>query len=110
MPSKALLAAAASGADFGEAMVRVHRAIGRIAATENAVALGAEEIDVIDVIDGYARLTSPTTLEVDGRTIQSRRFVVATGARPSLPPIPGLRGVVAVDEREPLRRTVSRRR
>ncbi len=107
MPSKALLAAAASGADFGEAMVRVHRAIGRIAKTENAVALGAEGIDVID---GYARLTSPTTLEVDGRTIQSRRFVVATGARPSLPPIPGLRGVVAVDEREPLRRTVSRRR
>ena len=88
VPSKALLAAAASGAGFGEAMVRVHRAIERVAATEDAVALGAEGIDVID---GFARFTSPNTVEVDGRTIRSKRFVVATGARPSLPPIPGLR-------------------
>ncbi|HSL57611.1 MAG TPA: FAD-dependent oxidoreductase [Acidimicrobiales bacterium] len=88
VPSKALLAAAASGADFDDAMGRVHRAVERIAATEDAAALAAFDIDVID---GFARFTSPTSLEVDGRTISSRRFVVATGARPSLPPIPGLR-------------------
>ncbi len=88
VPSKTLLAAAASGADFAEAMSRVHRAVERIAATEDAGALGR---DGIDVVDGFARFTSPTTVEVDGRTIRSRRFVVATGARPSVPPIPGLR-------------------
>ena len=88
VPSKALLAAAASGADFDEAMTRVHRAVERIAVTEDARALGDEGIDVID---GFARFTSPTTISVDGVTIRASRFIVATGARPSLPPIPGLK-------------------
>ena len=88
IPSKALLAAAAAGAGFDEAMTRVHRAVERIAATEDAAALATEGIDVVD---GFARFTSPTTINVDGLTIRSTRFVVATGARPTMPPIPGLR-------------------
>ncbi len=88
VPSKALLAAAASGADFDDAMSRVHRAVSKIAATEDAAALAAEHIDVID---GFARFESPTSIEVGGRRIRSKRFVVATGARPAVPPIPGLR-------------------
>ena len=87
VPSKALLAAAGAGAGFNEAMARVHRAVERIAATEDAAALATEGIDVAD---GFARFTSPSTIDVDGRTIRSRRFVVATGARPTVPPIPGL--------------------
>lgn len=89
VPSKTLLAAAASGAGFDDAMTRVRRAVERIAATEDAAALAR---DGIDVIHGYGRFRSPTTVEVDGRTIRSRRFVIATGARPALPPIPGLAG------------------
>jgi pyruvate/2-oxoglutarate dehydrogenase complex dihydrolipoamide dehydrogenase (E3) component len=88
VPSKALLAAAASGADFDVAMERVHRAVSRIAATEDADALGAAGIDVID---GFARFDSPTSIDVDGRRVRSDRFIVATGARPAIPPIPGLR-------------------
>jgi pyruvate/2-oxoglutarate dehydrogenase complex dihydrolipoamide dehydrogenase (E3) component len=88
VPSKTLLAAAARGSGFDEAMARVHATIERIAATEDAAALA---IDGIDVVDGYATFTSPTSIAVDGRTIRSDRFVVATGAKPSVPPIPGLR-------------------
>ncbi len=88
VPSKALLAAAAAGADFGDAMSRVHRAVARTAATEDDVALAR---DGIDVVHGLARFTTPTSVEVDGATIRSKRFVVATGARPSIPPVPGLR-------------------
>jgi pyruvate/2-oxoglutarate dehydrogenase complex dihydrolipoamide dehydrogenase (E3) component len=88
VPSKTLLAAAAAGVGFDEAMVRVHHAVERIAATEDADALGQEGIDVID---SHAYFTSPTTVDVDGRTIRSKRFVVATGARPTVPPITGLR-------------------
>ncbi len=88
VPSKALLAAAARGLRFDDAMARVHRAVATIAATEDAAALSR---DGIDVISGFARFTSPDRVEVDGRTIRSRRFVVATGARPLVPPIPGLR-------------------
>lgn len=89
VPSKALLAAAASDVGFDEAMRRVRRAVERIAASEDATALAAEGIDVID---GFARFTSPTTIEVDGRRIRSKRFVVATGSRPAMPSIPGLSG------------------
>ena len=88
VPSKALLAAAASGASFDEAMTRVRRAVSTIAATEDATAFAS---DGIDVIAGYARFLNPTTIEVDGRKVHSRRFIVATGARAIVPPIPGLR-------------------
>lgn len=88
VPSKTLLAATAAGADFETAMRRVHDTIEDIARTEDAVALAR---DGIDVLHGFARFRSPTEIDVDGRRLRSRRFVVATGARPVVPPIPGLR-------------------
>ncbi|MGE0139490.1 MAG: NAD(P)/FAD-dependent oxidoreductase [Ilumatobacteraceae bacterium] len=88
VPSKTLLAATAAGADFDTAMRRVHNTIEDIARTEDAAALAR---DGINVLDGFARFRSPTEIEVDGRRLRSRRFVVATGARPVIPPIPGLR-------------------
>jgi hypothetical protein len=42
-----LLAAAARGTSFDEAMTRVHAAVDHIAATEDAAALAREGIDVI---------------------------------------------------------------
>ncbi|HYF54952.1 MAG TPA: FAD-dependent oxidoreductase, partial [Salinarimonas sp.] len=39
-----------------------------------------------------ARFTDARTVEVDGVTIRARRFVLATGSRPAVPPIPGLEG------------------
>ncbi|MEZ5234094.1 MAG: FAD-dependent oxidoreductase [Acidimicrobiales bacterium] len=88
VPSKALLAASARGASFDEAFASVHAAVARIAATEDATALRAEGIEVIDA---FARFTSPRTIDVDDTTVRSKRFVVATGAKPMVPPIPGLR-------------------
>jgi pyruvate/2-oxoglutarate dehydrogenase complex dihydrolipoamide dehydrogenase (E3) component len=88
IPSKTLLAAAAAGRSFDEAMRAVHAAVEHIAATEDATALAHEGIDVIA---GYARFRSPREVEVDGRRVRSTRFIVATGATPLLPPIPGLR-------------------
>ena len=93
VPSKALLAAAAAGNSFDQAMTRLHAAVDQVAATEDAAAL---EREGIDVIAGYARFRDPTSIDVDGTTVRSKRFIVATGARPLVPPIPGLR------ESEPL--------
>jgi mercuric reductase len=42
------------------------------------------------VIPGHGRFTSPEVLEVDGRSIRARVYLVATGASPAAPPIPGL--------------------
>jgi pyruvate/2-oxoglutarate dehydrogenase complex dihydrolipoamide dehydrogenase (E3) component len=88
VPSKTLLAAAAGGATFDDAMARVHRTVARIAATEDPVALAAHQIQVVT---GRATFVTPRSVEVEGRTIRSRRFVVATGATPTVPAIPGLR-------------------
>jgi pyruvate/2-oxoglutarate dehydrogenase complex dihydrolipoamide dehydrogenase (E3) component len=44
----------------------------------------------IDVFVGVARFVAPDAIEVDGRRLRFSRAVIATGARPAAPPIPGL--------------------
>jgi len=44
----------------------------------------------VDVFLGEARFTGPDTVQVAGQTLRFKRAVIATGARPMQPPIPGL--------------------
>ncbi|RMG65178.1 MAG: mercuric reductase [Calditrichaeota bacterium] len=44
----------------------------------------------IDVIFGSPRFVNNEQIEVDGRTISARRFVIATGSSPLVPPIDGI--------------------
>ncbi|MGA7800880.1 MAG: FAD-dependent oxidoreductase [Gammaproteobacteria bacterium] len=44
-----------------------------------------------EVLFGTARFTSPHEVEVNGQRIRARRFVIATGSRPRIPDIEGLR-------------------
>jgi pyruvate/2-oxoglutarate dehydrogenase complex dihydrolipoamide dehydrogenase (E3) component len=44
----------------------------------------------VDVVFGEGRFTSPHTFEVGGRRITAKSFVIATGSRPAVPPIPGI--------------------
>jgi pyruvate/2-oxoglutarate dehydrogenase complex dihydrolipoamide dehydrogenase (E3) component len=44
----------------------------------------------VDVFFGQARFTGARQAEVDGRTLRFRKALIATGARPSVPDIPGL--------------------
>jgi pyruvate/2-oxoglutarate dehydrogenase complex dihydrolipoamide dehydrogenase (E3) component/uncharacterized membrane protein YdjX (TVP38/TMEM64 family) len=73
--------------DFTEVMERVQRVIGKVEphdSKERYSQLGVE------VIQAEARITSPFTVEAGGRTLTTRSIVVATGARPFVPPIKGL--------------------
>ena len=73
--------------DFGEVMERVQRVVKRVEphdSVERYEGLG------VDVRQGNARITSPYTVEVDGHNLTTRNIIVATGARPFVPPIPGL--------------------
>lgn len=73
--------------DFAEVMDRVHRIIKKVEphdSVERYTRLGVE------CIKGEARITSPYTVDVDGRTLTTKSIVVATGARPLVPPITGL--------------------
>ena len=73
--------------DFADVMQRVAGIIGKIEphdSVERYSGLG------VDCIAGRARIVSPYEVEVAGRTITTRSIVVATGAGPLIPPIPGL--------------------
>lgn len=43
-----------------------------------------------ELVQGEARFTGPDTLTVGDRTVRAASFLVASGARPTVPPIPGL--------------------
>jgi pyruvate/2-oxoglutarate dehydrogenase complex dihydrolipoamide dehydrogenase (E3) component/uncharacterized membrane protein YdjX (TVP38/TMEM64 family) len=80
---------------FRTVMARVHDVIRRIEPHDSVArytALG------VDVVQGYARVVDPWTVEValnDGGTkrITTRSIVIAAGARPAVPPLPGLEAV-----------------
>jgi len=49
--------------------------------------------DGIEVIFGAAQFVDAHTLRAGERTLSARKFLIATGAHPYIPPIPGLRDV-----------------
>ncbi len=87
VPSKTLIEAAAQGVDFASAMVRVHETVARIAATETADVLRGEGVEVLEE---RARFVGPRSLLAGPRTLSADKVVIATGAGPAVPPIPGL--------------------
>ncbi len=73
--------------DFAEVMERVQQVVAKVAphdSVERYSSLGVE------VLQTEARLISPYELEVDGKTVSARSIIVATGARPMVPSLPGL--------------------
>jgi pyruvate/2-oxoglutarate dehydrogenase complex dihydrolipoamide dehydrogenase (E3) component len=93
VPSKALLAAAASGASFVDAMDRVRRSVASIAANEDDEAMAVQGIAVVH---GRARLLDGRRIEVDGTVLKGRAVVLATGASPVAPPVEGLDQIEAL--------------
>ncbi|MBQ4799200.1 FAD-dependent oxidoreductase [Pseudoalteromonas sp. MMG006] len=77
---------------FKKVMARVHQVIADVAphdSVERYTNLG------VDVVKGYGKLLDPWTVEIklnDGgtQTLTARTIVIATGARPFVPPLPGI--------------------
>lgn len=104
VPSKALIAAARSWerarraveyggppvtgtGDFAAAMTRLRRLRADLSPVDGVprlVGLG------VDVFLGRGRFNGPDRLGVNGETLRFRRAIIAAGARPVAPPIPGL--------------------
>lgn len=73
--------------DFAAAMERVRQVIAKVEPHDSVArytGLGVE------CIAGQARLVDPWTVDVNGRRLTARNIVIATGARPSVPDLPGL--------------------
>jgi pyruvate/2-oxoglutarate dehydrogenase complex dihydrolipoamide dehydrogenase (E3) component len=77
-------------------MEHVRAAVEAVEASESPERLAAAGIEVIP---GRARFIDPMTIDVDGRAIRARRFVICTGAAPVEPSIPGLAGVPRLTHR-----------
>ena len=110
VPSKALIRAAKSvkdiqtagqfgvqvdspRVDFRKVMSRVHDVISEIEphdSVERFTNLG------VDCVQGNAKLLSPWEVDIDGQVISAEKIVLATGASPIVPNIPG------IDQVEPL--------
>src|SRR5207302_5721153 len=80
-----------AGVDLAGVMERVQRVVDAVAPHDSAArypALGVE------CIQGEARIASPWTVEISTasgtRTLSTRAIVIAAGARPFVPPIPGM--------------------
>lgn len=78
---------ASGSVEFGKVMQRVRDVIARIEpndSVERFTSLGVE------CISGAAKIESPYTVRVGERLITTRSIIIATGARPLVPGIPGL--------------------
>ena len=81
------IADAAGKVDFPAVMERIRNIISRIEphdSPERFTSLGVE------CVSGEARIESPYVVRVNDRKITTRSIILATGARPLVPPIPGL--------------------
>ncbi|WP_417222906.1 FAD-dependent oxidoreductase [Amphritea sp.] len=76
--------------EFSEVMDRVQRVIETI---EPHDSIARYESLGVDCVTGDAFIRSPWEVEVNGKTITTQNIVIATGARPTLPSIPGIEQV-----------------
>lgn len=104
VPSKALLAAGHAAAAtrtagrFGVVLPEPEIDFAKTHAHVRDVIAGIEPHDSVErfeelgvtVIQATARFTGPRTVEGGGHEVRARRFVIATGSSPAIPPIPGL--------------------
>lgn len=103
VPSKTLIAAAARAArsntvriadttsgrstDFSEAMARVRAAVAEIAPVDSPEALAEAGVEVRQ---GTVTFRGGGSVDVDGEVVRFHQALIATGASPALPLIPGL--------------------
>lgn len=107
VPSKALLAcaraahaarrAARFGVDVGDVAIDFRRALTWVRAAQARIEPHDSPERLrrlgVDVVTGTARFVGPRTLDVDGRRLEGRNILIATGSRPDAPAIPGLEAV-----------------
>ena len=76
--------------DFAAVMNRVQQAIKRIEphdSVERYTDLG------VDCVEGNATILSPWQVQVDDQVLTTKNIIIATGGRPSVPPIQGIEQV-----------------
>ena len=76
--------------NFARVMARIQNVVAAVAPHDSVARYSSLGVEVIK---GRARVLDPWSVEVEGRRLVARRIVLASGAEPILPPIPGLADV-----------------
>ncbi len=87
IPSKAILDGAKSGLNFEESYEKARTAIQKVSKAEDEVALNKEGIKVAF---GNAAVKGPHEISIDEIKLKAKRIIIATGANPLIPNIPGI--------------------
>ena len=116
MPSKALLASSdvisrmRRATDFGVGAVDIDADLGKIMARKDELIkeftdYRVEQLQRFPLYDGYGRFVSSHEIDVDGRRLTAKNFVISTGSGIRHVPIPGLDevGYITSDEALELR-------
>jgi mercuric reductase len=82
------LAPATVRVDFGALITQKDEVVHAYRAKKYAAV--ADGITELEVLDGDAAFVDPHTVRVGGREVTADRILIATGSRPTIPPIPGL--------------------
>lgn len=105
VPSKSLIHAAQiahnvrTASHFGiytsEPTVKLNEAMGHVKSVVDTIQVhdSAERFEKlgVDVIFGTGQFVDENTFEVNGRQLKARAFLIATGSRPTVPPVDGLK-------------------
>ncbi len=86
--------------DFPRAIAEKDRLIATLRGTNYRTVL--DGMPLVTLLHGRGRFVSPHEVEVGGELISGDRFLIATGASPHVPPLPGLDGVGYLTNREAL--------
>ncbi len=74
--------------DFAEVMARIERVVRSVAPRDSVERYRRFGVECLT--GACARILSPYSVEVEGRTLTTRAIVIATGAKPIVPALPGL--------------------
>lgn len=81
----------------------VRRVTGSVDGDSGNIERGLKSIDNPRLFQGTARFTGPKRIQVGDAIIEGERFLLAVGARPRIPDVPGLKDVPFLTSTEALR-------
>ena len=80
--------------DWAELIARKNAELDRLEGVYREI-LGQSKVELIET---RARVAGPNQIEIGGRTVTAANILLATGGRPTLPPIPGIEHAITSNE------------
>lgn len=82
----------AAAFDFRAAINEKRRLVETLRASNYRAVLAAFG-DRVQLFEGHGRFVAPDVVEVNGERLRAKKFLIATGSRPFIPPFPGIHDV-----------------